>query len=110
MITAPTFRRTPTVVAGSNNRTSLRIIDNDGKCLYIASFAERTTAKKAVARVEQMNEKGETIETIRRQIHFEFNKDAEKTDRFLKAHKDRLRQQYAQEIEWITSHTLLSSV
>ena len=90
----------------------MRITDNDGKRFLIASFAERTTANKAIARFVQLNEKGETIETIRRQIHFEFNKDAEKTilDRFSNAHKDHLRQQYAQEMEWITSHTLLSSL
>jgi hypothetical protein len=54
---------------------------------------------------------GETIETISRQINFEF-KNIQPTlpQNFLKAHKDRLRQQYAHEVAWIAGHTLLSGI
>ncbi len=54
---------------------------------------------------------GETIETIRKQINFEF-KNIQPTlpQNFLKAHKDRLRQQYAHEVAWIAGHTFLSGI
>jgi hypothetical protein len=84
---------------------------HDGTTFHIGMFPERSTAENAKDRFKQMNEMGETLETINRQINFEF-KNIQPTlpQTFTRAHKDRLRQQYAQEIDWIVGHTFLSSI
>jgi hypothetical protein len=107
MITAPTFRHAPRIIK-HGKYSKVQIKGNDGAELYICKFPERKTAEKAVARFEQMNEKGETFESIKRQITFEFTSKNHR--QFSHAYKDRLRQQYAHEIEWIASHPFLSSV
>ncbi len=86
-------------------------VKHDGTYVYIGSFPEWSTAENAKDRIKQLNEMGETLETIRRQINFEF-KNIQPTlpQNFLKAHKDRLRQQYAQEVAWIAAQTFLSSI
>ena len=86
-------------------------VKQDGTWFYVGVFPERSTGENAKDRFKQLNEMGETLETIRRYINFEF-KNIQPTlpQRFSKAHKDRLRQQYAHEVAWIAGYTFLSGI
>ncbi len=86
-------------------------VKQDGTYFYVGLFPQRSTAENAKDRFKQMNEMGETLDTIKRQVNFEFkNIQPNLPQNFGKAHKDRLRQQYAQGVDWTTGHTFLSGI
>jgi hypothetical protein len=89
----------------------VRARNDNGGFFFFGTYPDRIKASVVAALVNEMKEKGETVEAIKKRVYFEHgNKKKTLITRVSKHIKESLKSKYARELQWVAEYTFLRSV